>query len=269
MAPLLRSYDIDSIDNRDPERIAQLMPFVRALGRYHRAEVTGVERVPTGPALYVGNHNGALYSGDTFLWIAEVYERLGLEHVPFALGHTVPLSMPALQQFLIPLGGVRAGHDNAHKLFAAGHKALVYPGGDEDAMRPWRLRHRVRFAGRKGFMRLALREDVPVIPVATTGAHSTLFVLHDFPTLARRIPLFRRLRYKVLPLSLALPWGLMLGPVPYLPWPSKIRVEILEPMRFERSGDEAAEDEAYVRECADQVEATIQRAMDRMTSPRA
>lgn len=266
MAPLFRRYDIDSIGNRDPVRIAQLMPLVHALGRYHRAEVTGVERVPMGPALYVGNHNGALYSGDTFLWVAEVYERLGMEHVPFGLGHSVPLRMPALHQLLIPLGAVRASHDNAHRLFAQGHKALVYPGGDEDAMRPWRLRHRVRFAGRRGFMRLALREGVPVIPVAATGAHSTLMILHDFPQLARRLPLLRGLRLKVLPLSLAMPWGLTLGPIPYLPWPSKIRVEILEPMRFERSGEAAAQDEAYVRACADRVEATIQSAMDRMTA---
>src|SRR5690606_24435185 len=109
-----------------------------------------------------------------------------------------------------------------------------------------RLRNRVRFAGRTGFMRLALREGVPVIPVAATGAHSTLMVLHDFPELARRLPLLRDRRIKVLPLSLAMPWGLTLGPVPYIPWPSKIRVEILEPMHFQRSGHEAAEDEAYV-----------------------
>lgn len=266
MAPLVPRYDIDSIGNRDPARLAQLIPFLRVLRRYHRAEVTGVERIPAGPALYVGNHSGALYSGDTFLWIAEVYQRLGIEHIPFGLGHSVPLSLPPLHQFLIPLGAVRASHENAHKLFAAGHKALVYPGGDEDAMRPWRLRNRVRFAGRTGFMRLALREGVPVIPVAATGAHSTLMVLHDFPELARRLPLLRDRRIKVLPLSLAMPWGLTLGPVPYIPWPSKIRVEILEPMHFQRSGHEAAEDEAYVAACADAVESTIQRAMDRMTA---
>lgn len=266
MTSLLPRYDIDAIDNRDPRRYVQLLPLIHALSRYHRAEISGLDRIPKGPALYVGNHNGALYSADTFLWVGEIYERLGLSDVPFGLGHSLPLTMAPLHQFLVPLGAVRASHENAHKLFAAGHKALVYPGGDEDAMRPWRLRHHVRFAGRAGFMRLALREGVPIIPIAATGAHSTLMILHDFPALARHLPLLRKHRIKVLPVSLAMPWGLMFGPLPYLPWPSKIRVEILETMRFERSGEEAAKDEAYVCRCADEVESTIQRAMTRMVS---
>ncbi len=264
MAPILRRYDIDRTDNRDPELFARILPFVRVLRWYHRAEVRGVERIPPGPALFVGNHNGALYSADTFLWVCDIYERRGLEDVPYGLGHTLPLSLAPLHQLLVPLGAVRASHDNAHKLFALGRKVLVYPGGDEDAMRPWRLRNRVRFAGRHGFMRLALREGVPIIPVAATGAHATLMILHDFPRLARAFPLTRAARIKVLPVSLALPWGLMVGPGPYLPWPSKIRVEILEPMHFERQGSDAAADEAYVRACAQRVESTIQGAMDRM-----
>jgi len=261
---LLPHYDIDATSNREPARFEQILPFVDLLRRYHRAEVEGLGHIPAGAALYVGNHNGALYSADTFFWVSEIFRRSGLKDVPFGLGHSLPLTMTPLHQFLVPLGAVRASHENAHKLFAEGHKALVYPGGDEDAMRPWRLRDRVRFAGRAGFMRLALREGVPIIPVAATGAHGTLMILHDFPRLARRLPLLKKLRIKVLPVSLAMPWGVMFGPLPYIPWPSKIRVRILEPMRFERSGDEAAEDEAYVRRCADEVEATIQRAMDTM-----
>jgi 1-acyl-sn-glycerol-3-phosphate acyltransferase len=260
----LPRYDIDATSNRDPKRFEQLLPWVDALRRYHRAEVTGLERIPEGPALYVGNHNGALYSVDTFFWVSEIFRRRGMVDVPFGLGHSLPLSMAPLHQFLIPLGAIRACHENAHKVFAEGHKALVYPGGDEDAMRPWRLRNRVRFAGRAGFMRLALREGVPVIPVAALGAHGTLMILHDFPRLARRLPLLKKLRIKVFPISLALPWGVMVGPLPYIPWPSKIRVQVLEPMHFARSGEEAANDEAYVRQCADEVEATIQGAMDAM-----
>lgn len=261
---LLAHYDIDSIDNREAELFEHLLPIVHGLARYHRAEVAGLEHIPDGPALYVGNHSGALYSADSFIWMGKVYEERGLDDVPFGLGHSLPLSMPPLHQLLIPLGAVRASHDNAHKVFAAGYKALVYPGGDEDAMRPWRLRNRVRFAGRDGFMRLALRERVPIIPVAATGAHSTLMILHDFPELARKNPVLDKLRIKVFPVSLAMPWGLMFGPLPYLPWPSRIRVRILEPITFDHTGPDAAADPNYVRRMAHHVESTIQRAMDEM-----
>ena len=62
-----------------------------------------------------------------------------------------------------------------------------------------------------------------------------------------------------------MPWGLTFGPPPlYLPLPAKIRMEILDPIRFDRSGPEAERDEAYVNECARVVESRMQRTLDRL-----
>jgi 1-acyl-sn-glycerol-3-phosphate acyltransferase len=153
-----RTYDIDRIDQRDDALVERLS---RRLGervtRYHRAEVRGLERVPEGPALFVANHNGGLWTPDTWLLCAALCRRHGVEGVPYGLGHEVVLGAPIFNQILVPLGGVRAAHEPAMRLFAAGRKVLVYPGGDFDSMRPFRRRDEIVFGGRRGYMRLALR----------------------------------------------------------------------------------------------------------------
>ena len=225
-------YDIDDLSLRNEalmRRYASLV--VPPIARWHRAEVTGLERIPQGPALYVGNHSGALLSIDTFIWGARVCLDLGVEHVPYGLAHELALNLPLVNQLLVPLGGVRASHENAAALFEAGKKLLVYPGGDVDTLRPWRERDTIKFDGRAGFIKLAMRHRIPIIPVVTQGAHSTMMILHDFPQLARALHLNERIRLSRWPLMLTFPWGITFGPSPpYIPFPTKIRTEFLEPV---------------------------------------
>ncbi|MSP59639.1 MAG: glycerol acyltransferase [Myxococcales bacterium] len=261
-------YDIDNLEQRDPKRIELALHFIeKVLIPWHRGEVRGVERVPSGAALFVGNHNGGLMTPDTFIFCRAIYRAHGLDGVPYGLGHEVPLSMPILNQLVVPLGAVRACDENARRLFDLGRKVLVYPGGDEDAMRPFRHRNRIVFGGRRGYIRTALRHSVPIIPVVAAGAHSTFIVLDDLRWLARWLGVDRRLRIKVWPAVLSFPWGLTVGPPPfYVPFPSKIRIEILDPIHFDRVGPEAAADAAYVAACAARVEAAMQQTLDRLVA---
>lgn len=264
-------YDIDSLDNRSPEAVAKLVGIVeRFMKPYFRARCFGTERIPKGAALYVANHSSGLITPDTFLFGAAVYRAHGLEAVPFGLAHEIAIKLPGVLEVMAPLGAVRASHENAHRLFERGAKVLVYPGGDFDDMRPFRHRNRVVFAGRAGYMRLALREGVPIVPVVTEGSHATFYVIDDGRWLARWLGAEKFLRAKVWPITLCLPWGLVVGPqLLYLPLPARITTEILEPISFERTGEEAAADADYVRACADHVEATMQRALDRLVAERA
>jgi 1-acyl-sn-glycerol-3-phosphate acyltransferase len=266
----MRRYDLDSLENRDPALIERLAGWVDAIGQlYFRARVRGLERIPPGAALYVGNHNAGMMTPDSFLFGAAVLRAHGVDAVPYGLAHEVGLSLPFIHQLVVRLGAVRASHDNARRLFARGRKVLVYPGGDFEAMRPFRDRNRIVFGGRRGYIRLALRHGVPIVPVVTAGAHSTFIVLDDGRWLARAIGADRLFRVKVWPLTLSLPWGLTMGPgLVYLPWPTRILIEALDPIHFERSGEEAARDDAYVRECAERVESTMQRALDRLVRER-
>ncbi len=263
-------YDLDSLDNRDPARVERMLAFTeRFIARYHRAEVRGVERIPAGAALYVGNHNAGFWSADTYLFCAAIYRAHGLGSVPYGLAHEVAVDLPLVRDLLVPLGAVRASHENARRLFARGSKVLVYPGGDLESMRPFRERNRIVFGGRTGYMKLALREGVPIVPLVAAGAHSASLVLDDLQWLARALGADKHLRVKVWPLMLSFPLGLTLGPlVPYVPFPSRILAEVQEPLRFERTGEAAANDDAYVAECDERVRTAMQAALTRLAAER-
>ncbi len=263
-------FDIDSLDNRDPDRIDLLSRLIHEpLRRYFRADVRGLERIPPDAALMVGNHSGGMLTVDSFIFFSHLYRARGMDYMPYGLGHEVAISTPPLDEIVVPLGAVRASHDMARRVFERGQKVMVYPGGDEDDLRPFRHRHRIVFGGRTGYIRLALRAGVPIVPIVSAGSHGTLIILDNLPWLARGLRLDKHLRLKVLPLTLSIPWGLTLGPIPaFVPLPVRILIEAMEPIYFERSGEEAAADDAYVRQCASRVEGAMQATLDRLAAER-
>ncbi len=264
-------YDIDSLDNRDERHVARTVATLGAfVSRYFRSEVRGLDTIPDGAALYVGNHNGGLLMPEGFVFGAALYPKLGINAMPYGLGHEVAIALPGIRDIVVPLGAVRASHDNAMRLFARGAKVLVYPGGDIEAMRPWRHRDRIVFGGRRGYIRLAITAGVPIVPVVAAGAHQTFMILDDGRWLAKLLRADKLFRLKAWPVTLCMPWGVVVGPgLVYWPWPTRILVEALPPIRFDRSGEAAAADPDYVRQCGELVEATMQAALTRLAAERA
>jgi 1-acyl-sn-glycerol-3-phosphate acyltransferase len=267
---VLPRYDIDRIDNRDPAVLDTFVSAIEPLLRtWFRPVVRGLDRVPDGAALYVANHNGGLVTADTFIFGAALYRALGLDGVPYGLAHEVILQAPGIHQLLVPLGAVRASPKNARALFDAGKKVLVYPGGDIDAMRPFAQRDRIVFGLRRGYIRLALRTGVPIVPVVAAGAHATSLVLSDGRRLAQLLDLPRRFRLEVCPVTLSVPWGLVVGITPpYLPFPTRIFMEVMEPVRFERTGEAAANDAEYVEHCHRRVHGEMEARLARLAAER-
>jgi 1-acyl-sn-glycerol-3-phosphate acyltransferase len=166
-------------------------------------------------------------------------------------------------------GAVEAGPAQAEAILRSGAILIDYPGGDHEVFRPWHKRNQIEFGGRLGAVRLALRTQVPVVPAVSVGAHETLVVLARGEGLAKRLGLDRRFRIKVMPLVLGPPFGLVPGGIPTFPLPAKITVELLEPIDWSaRYGPEAAEDDAVVRECYDELTGTMQAVLDRLASER-
>jgi hypothetical protein len=120
----------------------------------------------------------------------------------------------------------------------------------------------------QGYIRLALTEGVPIIPVVSAGAHDGWWVLSDGRWLSRLLHTHRFVRTDVLPITLSVPWGLTVGAPPYLPLPTQIILEVLEPIEFERSGPEAADDREYVETCHRRVLETMQLALDGLVQER-
>jgi 1-acyl-sn-glycerol-3-phosphate acyltransferase len=144
---------------------------------------------------------------------------------------------------------------------------LVYPGGAEDVFRPYSERHRIELAGRKGFIKIALREHAPIVPVVSLGAHDGLIVLTDlYPILQqlrdRGMPWLFGIDPIVFPVYLGLPWGIAFGPLPNLPLPTRIHIRICKPIEFSRYGRSAANDRDYVDACYTLVEQQMQAELD-------
>lgn len=237
------------LEARDPEFIRYQLPAMWLLATlYFRAEVRGLERIPEeGPLLLVGNHSGGNMTPDSMVFLLAFNAYFGVERPLHILAHSLVTSWPGVGAFLRRWGVITAGPEAARAALDGGACVLVYPGGDLETHRPWSARHEIRFDGRKGFLRLARDAAVPIVPVVADGGQETFLPLTDGRRLARALGLDRVGRLKVLPVSLALPWGLNIGDLMgHIPLPVKIRVEALEPIDVvERFGEGAASDEAY------------------------
>jgi 1-acyl-sn-glycerol-3-phosphate acyltransferase len=249
------------LDERDPDYIRESLPRLWLLASlYFRAEVRGLGNVPEeGPVLLVGNHSGGNLTPDTAVFTLAFSTYFGVERVFHQLAHNLVLSMPGLS-FLRKYGTVAASHDNARKALRAGAAVLVYPGGDYEVHRPiWESR-RIDFGGRKGFLRLALEEEVPIVPVVSIGGQETALFLSRGERLAKLLALDRLFRLKVLPISLGIPWGVNVGDMlGHLPLPAKITIEALPAIDLRREfGPEPDLDEVYdhlVRQMQDTLDA--------------
>jgi 1-acyl-sn-glycerol-3-phosphate acyltransferase len=231
------------LDERDPDYIREQLPGLWLLASfYFRAEVRGLHNVPAeGPVLLVGNHSGGNLTPDTHVFTLAFNTYFGVERRFYQLAHNLVLAMPGLSR-LRKFGTVAASHENAHKALDSGAALLVYPGGDYEVHRPIWDSHKVDFNGRKGYIRLALEKDVPIVPVVAIGGQETSIFLSRGERLARLLGLDRAFRLKVLPISLALPWGLNIGDMlGHIPLPAKITVEVLPAVnlreRFGRDPD--------------------------------
>lgn len=227
-----RRIPVADLDERDPDFIRERLPQLWLLASlYFRGEVRGLGNVPEhGPVLLVGNHSGGNLTPDTAVFTLAFNTYFGVERAFYQLAHNLVLSMPGLA-ILRKFGTVAASPENAEKALSSGAALLVYPGGDYEVHRPIWERHKVDFAGRKGFIRLALRHDVPIVPVVSVGGQETSLFLSRGEGLSKLLRFDKLFRLKVLPISLAAPWGVNVGDMlGHLPLPAKITVEALPPI---------------------------------------
>lgn len=243
------------------------MRLVRRFGielvrRYHRQSVRVDAPLPDDPTLIVANHGFGGVVDLNVLALLAALEPLTGERAVTLLTHQLAWTLH-VGKLLETVGAERASPAVASAALAAGHHVVVFPGGELEASKSWRDRDHIKFFGRSGFARLALETGAPIVPVVTAGAGESLLVLNDGQRLSRALQLHRLVRYRSLPVSVSVPWGLNVGLVglaPYLPLPTKLDTWVLAPMRAE-PGEPA---ERY----AARVQAAMQQAMDELTAHR-
>jgi 1-acyl-sn-glycerol-3-phosphate acyltransferase len=254
------------LDERDPDYIRETMAGAWLLASfYFRADVKGLEKIPAeGPVLLVGNHSGGNLTPDTTVFTLAFVTYFGVERKFYQLAHNLVLAMPGLG-WLRKYGTVAASPKNADLALDQGSVLLVYPGGDYEVHRPSWETGKVDFDGRKGWIRLALEKDTPIVPVVSLGGQETALFLTRGERLAKLLRMDKMFRLKVLPISLALPWGLNIGDMlGHLPLPAKIRVRALDPVNVrEEFGDDPDLDEVY-----DHVLGRMQATLDHMRRER-
>ena len=235
------------LDARDAEFIRKQLPGMWLLASlYFRAEINGLDRIPEdGPVLFVGNHSGGNMTPDSIVFLLAFNTYFGVERPVYSLAHALVTSWPLLGSFPRRWGIITAGPDSARMALDREACVLVYPGGDVETHRPWSARNEIRFDGRQGFLRLARETGVPIVPVVSSGGQDTYLPLTDGRGLAKALRLDRMFRLKVLPISLALPWGVNIGDfLGHIPLPAKLRMEVLEPIDVGKQfGDD--DDAAY------------------------
>jgi 1-acyl-sn-glycerol-3-phosphate acyltransferase len=165
------------------------------------------------------------------------------------------------------MGVIPAAPDSMSTALAAGHDVALWPGGEVDSLRPWVKRDEAVLAGRKGFIRLAIKTGVPIVPIATVGGPDSMPVITSGRRLAKVLQLDKVARIKVMPIALSAPWGLSPAMLPEIPFPTKIRTAFQEPVELDEDPDRAGDD-AYVDAKYEEVRGSIQTGMDALARRR-
>jgi 1-acyl-sn-glycerol-3-phosphate acyltransferase len=257
----------DPFDAWDPDYIRKTLPALRAFADlYHRAEVRDLRNIPRkGPALLVGNHSGGTLISDTFVFGQAFYEHFGPLRRFHQLAHDLVFAIPGVRASLSRYGTVPASPENMEQALDLGAALLVYPGGDHETYRPSWESAKIDFAGRTGFVRLALEHDTPIVPVVAIGGQETALFLGQGRRIARLLRLDRMLRLKVFPAQVGPPYGVTVLDLPgRIPLPAKITVRALPKIDLrKRLGPDPDVEQAY-----ELVTASMQRALDKLDKER-
>ena len=246
-----------------PALIRRLITLGRPLYKlWFRSEVRGLDNIPDGGSMIVSNHSGGPNPQDVpVLWL-DFFEKFGYDRPLYTLGHDLLFQGP-ITKVLMQLGMIRATRDNAVKALRSGAVVIVFPGGDNDALRPTWQQSKIDFSGRTGYVTTAIEAGVPIMPTVSIGGQETQLFLTGGTRLAEWVGLKRLTRSARVVLSIGVPFGLSVGAI-NLPFPSKIVTQVLEPIditaRFGENPD-IVEVDAHVRK-------VMQSALDELAAQR-
>lgn len=260
-----------SLADRNPQIIEQLLPFYGWLYEYYfRVQTSGWQNIPGGPVLLIGSHNGGLAAPDMLMMTYDWFRQFGTERLVYGLMEPkIWRFLPPLARLATQVGALQARPQMAIAALEQGASLLIYPGGPQDVFRPYSQRHQINLGHNYGFIKLALQYKIPIIPLISQGAHSTLCVWADL------YPQIQQLRQKgmpwptvidleVFPLYWGLPWGLAVGPWPNIPLPLQLHTRVCPPIEFERYGEAASRQHDYVQECHALVSTLMQEQLDQL-----
>jgi 1-acyl-sn-glycerol-3-phosphate acyltransferase len=250
-----RRGDVDDWGRSERARAVARRAFGPLYRNWFRVEWQGLEHLPTtGGGLLVANHAGAVPMDGPVI-MHGIEEEMG--RPVYTLAENVLWSMPVVGTLFSRVGGVNAHPDNAYRLLREeGQLALVFPEGTKATGKTFTERYQLRRFGRGGFVQLAARAGVPVVPIAVVGSEEAM------PNLANVAPLARVLGVPYVPVTAQM---LVLGPLGAFAFlPAKFTVRVLEPVHLELPPGRERYSAAAVMEEAERIRQRVQEALHDM-----
>ncbi|HLW45133.1 MAG TPA: lysophospholipid acyltransferase family protein [Acidimicrobiales bacterium] len=254
-----RRSDVDEWGRSERVRELARRIYGPMYSAWFRAEWEGLSKIPrSGGALLIGNHAGAIPS-DAPVIMHGIETELG--RPVYGLADYFFRTIPVVGTLWSRGGGVPARPDNAYRLLHdQGQLALVFPEGIKGTSKPYSDRYQLRRFGRGGFVEIAMRAGVPVVPIAILGSEETMPVLWQMPQLARALGL------PYFPITANM---LVMGPIgTVVPFPAKLRLRVLDPVTFDVEPDKERYPKSRVMEESERIRQMLQAALSDMLSRR-
>lgn len=252
-----KTVDDFGFDETFSEAVLPLFEFLYAL--WWRVEVAGIGNVPaSGPGIIVANHSGVLPWDGLMVNLAVRHEHPAHRHCRLLALDMFAL-LPFFAPFLARTGAVRANPENGERLLRRGELVGVFPEGVKGVGKPFKDRYKLARFGRGGFVRLAIRTGAPIVPCAIVGAEEVHPKIGSMDWAGRPFGL------PYLPITPTFP---ALGPIGFVPLPSKWSIEFAEPVEVAQHGPDAADDPILVSRLSEEVRGTIRGMLDRRLAER-
>ncbi len=248
-----RRSDVDEWGRSERMRALARQLYDPVYRHLFRAEWEGLDKIPTdGGALLVANHAAAIPSDAPVIMHGIETE---LQRPVYGLADNLFKSLPFVGTMWSRVGGVTAHPDNAYRLLREQHQlVLVFPEGSKGPAKHYSQRYRLRRFGRGGFVEIAMRAGVPVVPIAVVGAEESMPILLNIPQLAKAFGL----PYAPITANHLL-FGPLLGSILYLP--AKFKLRVLDPVHFDIEPDLPRYSKSRVMDEAEAIRQQIQEAL--------
>jgi len=257
IAAQLNEYGYDPF-GLDPKLGKQLAPTMAILYDYYfRVETHGIERVPTGRVLLIGNHAGNTIPFDGALLAAAMLIEGEPPRLCRGMAEFYLPSIPWWNELIHRAGAVVGTPENCVQLLEREEAIIVMPEGHRGFIKPYSQAYKLQRFG-TGFVRLALQTRTPIVPVGIIGSEEQSPGLYDAKGIGRLIgaPAF--------PITATFP---LLGVLGYVPFPVKYRYYFGEPILFEGEGNESDESvQERVDIVRDQISLLIEAGLEERTS---
>jgi 1-acyl-sn-glycerol-3-phosphate acyltransferase len=248
----MREGDVDGWGRSEHIRQLARRLYDPLYRHWFRAEWEGLEHIPLqGGALMVANHGGAIPS-DAPVIMHGIETELG--RPVYGLADNLFRALPVIGTLWSRAGGVAAHPDNAYRLLHDEQQlALVFPEGTKGTGKLVRERYQLRRFGRGGFVEIAMRSGVPVVPIAVVGNEEAMPIVWKSPRLAKLLGL---------PYFPVTANNFVFGPLGYIvPFPSKFRIRVLPPVSFDVATNQDRYNRSVVLEQSEAIRTRIQDAL--------